>query len=206
MRTLSSLLVRRSLAPRASGILLVAPPRATLCTAAHAQYRATAEDKLLTHISRIAALTHKQGKLEQSWEMYEHLVRARRERHGSRHPLTITAIGDFARLQVSRGELSHAEGLAREAAATSVDLLGALHLDSLRHLGNLASVLQHCPDKHDEAEAVARDALEGYKTSGLEDHADCDSVTIILEGLRKAGAKSTPSANMQVSASSPAAP
>ena len=50
------------------------------------QYRSNAEDKLLSHLARVAAATQAEGKLEQSGELYAHLVNARRERHGDAGP------------------------------------------------------------------------------------------------------------------------
>ena len=125
------------------------------------QYRSTAEDKLLQHMNKIAIKAHKEGKLEQSTELYEHLVSARRARHGDRHPLTVSAIGQASRVAKDRGELHVAEEMAREAAVASKATLGGMHPSSLSELSNLASVLTE-RGKLDEAEATARVAIEQY--------------------------------------------
>ena len=74
------------------------------------QYRSTAEDKLLQHMNKMAIKAHKEGKLEQSTELYEHLVSARRARHGDRHPLTVSAIGQASRVAKDAGEVARARG------------------------------------------------------------------------------------------------
>ena len=127
------------------------------------QYRSNAEDKLLSHLARVAAATQAEGKLEQSGELYAHLVNARRERHGDRHPLTVHAIGALSLVHKELGDFSSAEGLAREAASASEDTLGKMHPESLRMLSNLASVLTG-GGKLDEAEATARVVVDGYRS------------------------------------------
>ena len=42
------------------------------------RYHAAAEDRLLNHLSTVAAKSHEAGNLEQSQELYEHLINARR--------------------------------------------------------------------------------------------------------------------------------
>ena len=53
------------------------------------RYLSTAEDRLLDHLSMVAAKSHEAGNLEQSQQLYEHLINARRMRNGDRHPLTV---------------------------------------------------------------------------------------------------------------------
>ena len=116
-----------------------------------AAYRSHAEDKLLQHMSKVAARAHSKGELEQSAELYEHLVLARRERHGDRHPLTLHAIGALSTVAKDCGNLDFAENLAREAATVSAEMLGEKHPDSLRNMENLAQVLSS-QQKLEEAE------------------------------------------------------
>lgn len=139
--------------------------------AAVQQYRSTAEDKLLAHMSKVAAKAHAKGELEQSTELYEHLVAARRQRHGDSHPLTLHAISAFSDVAKDRGDYVLAEGLIREATAASEETLGAMHPDSLRNLSQLATVLAH-QSKLEEAERAARDAVERSRVVFGEAHAN----------------------------------
>ena len=55
--------------------------------------------------------------------------------------------------------------------ATTTSMLGAMHPDSLLQQLNLSAVLTRC-DKLDEAEAMARSAVDGYRSMFGEGHAD----------------------------------
>jgi len=127
------------------------------------QYRSHAEDRLLNHLSRVAAKTHKEGELEQSQELYEHLVHARRNRNGDCHPLTIEAIGSHGAVLSALGEHVAAEHLTREAVTTSTEMLGAMHPETLNQLRGLAVVLLN-QGTLDEAESTARLAADGCRT------------------------------------------
>jgi len=135
------------------------------------QYRATAEDRLLSHMEKVAGKAHREGKLESAQELYEHLISARRARHGDAHPLTVGALGSLARVATERGDLNAAETLAREALSASETTLGAMHPDSLRHQSTLAAVLTRC-GKLEEAESSARFAVEAYHVMYGDDHPD----------------------------------
>jgi hypothetical protein len=137
------------------------------------QYRKTASDRLLDHMAKVAAKAHAKGELEQSTELYEHLVSARRQRHGDIHPLTLQAICGLSHVHKDRGDLELAEVLAREATSATVETLGSKHPDALRQLSNLAAVLTR-QNKFDEAEATARDALDGYRVVLGDGHADTE--------------------------------
>lgn len=136
-----------------------------------ASFRAHAAERLLLHMGKAAARAHREGNLEQSHELYSHLVHARRSSVGDQHPLTVSAIGALSNVSVDLGELDIAERLAREAADTSKAVLGAMHPDSLRQLCGLADVLTR-QGKLDEAGAAARIAVDGYRAMLGNDHAD----------------------------------
>ena len=146
------------------------------------QYRGAAEDKLLQHLAKVAAKSVRTGNLEQSNELYQSLVSARREKHGNRHPLTLHAIGALSKVHTKRGEYHAAESLAREATATSRELLGSLHPDSLRQLNNLAAVLMH-QGKLDEATTATLETIEGCKSLEL-DGPELDEAQVRLQELR----------------------
>ena len=153
--------------------------------AAKEQYRAAAEDRLLEHLRRVAEKNHTDGKVQEATEMYEHLVGARRAQNGDNHPLTVQAIGALARVACEAGEHSTAETLAREASATSKNILGALHPASLMHQSTLASVLAQ-QGKLDEAENHAREALSGFTTLFGDDHEDVHSARTRLHDVLSA--------------------
>ena len=157
----------RAIRPLASALRSSAAPRharplSAAAAPAAQQYRAHAEDRLLTHLGRVAAKAHEKGELEESAELYGHLVSARRDRHGDRHPLTICAIGSLSVVAKELGDYHIAEELSREATSVCQAMLGELHPDSLRHASNLASVLAH-QGKVDEAKSTALSTLEGYR-------------------------------------------
>ena len=120
-----------------------------------AAYRASAEDKLLDHLGTVAAEAHEKGEIIQATELYEHLVVGRRERNGNRDPRTLHALGGLSAVLRDRGEIlaraqsteaadqifNIAEMLAREAADTTEQLLGAMHPDAERTQSQLRDVL-----------------------------------------------------------------
>lgn len=152
------------------------------------QYRSNAEDRILNHMAKVAASAHRKGELDASLEMYEHLVNARRLRHGDRHPLTVSAVGSQAVVAAESGDLQQAESLAREAAESSVDTLGALHPDSLRWTTSLSAVLLHRGEL-DEAETAAREAVEGYRSVYGDDHDDLQAAERNLRQVLSARSK-----------------
>jgi hypothetical protein len=170
----------KMLRQRAPSILSTAASRATrvrrlsaaAAPEAAAAYRSHAEDRLLDHLAKVAASALSKGELDASSELYEHLVDARRQRHGDRHPLTVHAIGALSTVAAQRGDYSVAEDLAREAAAASQETLGAMHPDSLRQLSHLAAALTAQSSKLDEAETTARVVFDGYRVVFGEAHAD----------------------------------
>lgn len=137
------------------------------------QYRATAEDRLLAHVHKAARHAHSKGELEQSHELYSHLVMTYRMRDGDRHPLTVSAIGSLSTVAKDLGDLDSAEELAREATLSATETLGAIHPVSLKQLSLLSAVLAD-KGKLDEAETTARSVVEGYRemSGSVEPHAD----------------------------------
>ena len=165
-----------------------------------------AEDRLLKHLDRVAAKTHAEGNLEQSQELYESLLNARRERHGDTHPLTVSTISTLSAVVKDLGELDTAEGLAREAntASTgarrhskrrrvtrpthrslpaSADTLGAAHPTSLRSLALLADVLTR-KGELDEAESTWHQAVEGFRNTFGDGHDELENAENNLGALR----------------------
>jgi hypothetical protein len=153
------------------------------------QYRDNAEGKLLQHLSKVAAKCFREGKLDESNEMYHALVKARRERHGDRHPLTLRAVGALSGVAQERGDHQLAESLAREASSTSRELLGVMHPDSLQQLSNLASVLSS-QGKLGEAEHAAREAVEGFKLVFGESDRQFIEAKLLLERCKQSSSLS----------------
>ena len=126
---------------------------------------------MLESLSNIAVDLRDAGKLEQSHSLFQQLVAERRQQNGSKHVLTIHAIGSLSSIANLRGHLDEAESLAREAVAGARKMLGGSHPDTLGLLTNLSNVLKD-QGKLSEAEPLAREAVDGCRDMLGSSHPD----------------------------------
>lgn len=77
---------------------------------------------------------------------------------GDRHPDTLTAMSNLARVLHDRGELEQARRLHEQALAARREVLGDLHPDTLTSVCNVARVL-HDQGELDQAERLHEEAL-----------------------------------------------
>ena len=79
--------------------------------------------------------------LEDSRSLLMEVVSGRREELGPRNPLTLHSISTLSQVLQEQGRAAEAEPLAREALATSTELLGSKHPDTLGFGADLARCL-----------------------------------------------------------------
>jgi tetratricopeptide (TPR) repeat protein len=116
-----------------------------------------------------------QGKLAEAEPLFREALEGGREVLGSRHPATMTSVGNLAFLLEKQGKLAEAEPLCREALEGKREVLGPRHPDTLTSVNNLAILLMD-QGKLEEAEPLHREALEG----GREVHGPLHPETLVF--------------------------
>jgi tetratricopeptide (TPR) repeat protein len=121
--------------------------------------RGESDAKTLEVSGSVASLYYDLGMKAQAESLYRATLSSSRSALGSRHPITLGMMSDFAAGLASDGKTAEAESLAREALAGRSLVLGPDDQKTLESVANLAAVVSKA-GKYAEAESLYRVALE----------------------------------------------
>jgi len=109
-----------------------------------------------------AALTFKQGDLEEASQLYEENVAIQREELGPKNPITLNTIADFALVLKKQGHAMEARPLFKEAINGFREAMGPIHGSTLSVIANYASFLKD-QRRYKDAMALYDEAVNGAK-------------------------------------------
>jgi tetratricopeptide (TPR) repeat protein len=140
----------------------------------------------LESINCLATVLHEQRKYMETENLYQQVLKDRREILGNEHPDTLTSVSNLASVLRDQTRYEEAEQMNRRALEGREKVLGAEHPDTLTSVSILALVLQD-QRRYEEAEQMNRRALEGYEKGASRSDQICRSWATISAGTKRDG-------------------
>lgn len=154
---------------RSLGFPLDAAPHLEMAVALAREHLPESDENRMRAVGDLAILYKYLNRVEESAPLFEEDLRLRRLIEGPDAESTLVAEVNFARLQVSRGELALAEGMLRDTLGRMRAELGATDINTLvtmQHLGHL--LMQR--GRMSESLGYFEGALAGWRERGEGEH------------------------------------
>ncbi|KAL2820415.1 hypothetical protein BJX63DRAFT_418491 [Aspergillus granulosus] len=121
------------------------------------------QEQHVDFLQNIADCLASDGRYHESEGLYRRLLKINQERHGDKHPNTLSSMANLASTYRNQGRLNEAEELEVQVLETSKTVLGDQHPNTLSSMASLASTYRYRGQWND-AEKLEAHVMETSKT------------------------------------------